>query len=125
MRTSVARKFSFEAAHFLPRYEGKCKHMHGHRWVVEVKLEGQIDPSSGMVLDFSLLKKDMTAEFLELYDHKVLNDFFENPTAENIASRIFNRLRARAGTGEGVLGRVNLTSVKVWESPDSYAEVSE
>lgn len=124
MRTSVARKFSFEAAHFLPRYEGKCKHMHGHRWEVEVKLEGQIDPSSGMILDFSLLKKDMTAEFLELYDHKVLNDFFENPTAENIASRIFNRLRARAGTGEGVLGRVNLTSVKVWESPDSYAEVS-
>lgn len=124
MRTSVARKFSFEAAHFLPRYEGKCKHMHGHRWEVEVKLEGQIDPSSGMILDFSLLKKDMTEEFLELYDHKVLNDFFENPTAENIASRIFNRLRARAGTGEGVLGRVNLTSVKVWESPDSYAEVS-
>lgn len=124
MRTSVARKFSFEAAHFLPRYEGKCKHMHGHRWEVEVKLEGQIDPSSGMILDFSLLKKDMTAEFLELYDHKVLNDFFENPTAENIASRIFNRLRARAGTGEGVLGKVNLTSVKVWESPDSYAEVS-
>lgn len=124
MRTSVARKFSFEAAHFLPRYEGKCKYMHGHRWEVEVKLEGQIDPSSGMILDFSLLKKDMTAEFLELYDHKILNDFFENPTAENIASRIFNRLRARAGTEEGVLGRVNLTSVKVWESPDSYAEVS-
>jgi 6-pyruvoyltetrahydropterin/6-carboxytetrahydropterin synthase len=63
---------SFDSAHFLSGYEGKCSNIHGHRWRVEVEVfSGSLIPEGqnrGMVIDFSILKKDVK-EILDYYDH--------------------------------------------------------
>ncbi len=87
-------EFTFDSAHFLRNYEGKCKNVHGHSWFVEVWIKGniyQID-ERGILFDFTNVK-----EIKEYFDHKLLNDLSEfediNPTAENICLVIFNRLK--------------------------------
>ena len=115
-RLRVLKRFSFDAAHFLPGYNGKCADMHGHTWKVELTVEGVVDVLSGMVLDFVLLKK-IVEPWIEMLDHKLLNDIagLKMPTAENIALLFrdlwYNEPRP-----------VSLKSVKVWEAPDSCAE---
>ena len=52
----VLKEFEFDAAHYLPSYNGKCEHLHGHTYKLVVKVDGRPD-MEGMVLDFSLLKK--------------------------------------------------------------------
>ena len=66
---------SFDSAHFLTNYEGKCRNIHGHRWRVIVEImsatlnkEGQLD---GMIVDFSKLKKDLKAE-VDYFDHALI-----------------------------------------------------
>lgn len=57
---------SFDAAHFLTNYEGKCKNIHGHRWRVVLSICG--DPINGMVVDFNVIKKDLK-ELCDYFDH--------------------------------------------------------
>lgn len=112
MKVSVYRKAHFNAAHRLhnPSWSdekntevfGKCNmpNYHGHNYVMEVKVTGEIDPDTGYVIDLGILKAIINEEILERYDHRNLNlDIPEfknvNPTAENIAVEIFNRLRKR------------------------------
>ncbi len=57
---------SFDAAHFLTNYEGKCKNIHGHRWRVVLSIKG--DPCNGMVVDFNIIKKDLK-ELCDYFDH--------------------------------------------------------
>ncbi|MBR6071268.1 MAG: 6-carboxytetrahydropterin synthase QueD [Acholeplasmatales bacterium] len=57
---------SFDAAHFLTNYEGKCKNIHGHRWRVVLSICG--DPINGMVVDFNIIKKDLK-ELCDYFDH--------------------------------------------------------
>ena len=92
MYTLIVRA-SFEAAHDLPGYAGKCRYMHGHSYHVEAEFSArELDPS-GMICDFTDLKSAL-AEFLP--DHAYLNDIVPGPTtAENIARWIFDQLRAR------------------------------
>lgn len=102
----------FDAAHFLPHYEGKCSKMHGHRWVVKVLIRNerlqQKGPHRGMVEDFSILKKGLANVLAEL-DHNVVNNVIPNPTAERIAWWIWSNLPYLAHR------------VEVWETPDSCA----
>src|SRR5437660_11951559 len=75
-------------------------HGHGHNYVVEVSLEGQPDPVTGMVLDLKELKEILTREIVEPYDHRFLNyevPPFDRvvPTTENIARDIWQRLEPR------------------------------
>lgn len=86
----------FEAAHRLPNVpEGhKCSRLHGHSFRVEIHVRGDVDPHSGWVMDFA----DIKAAFkplLDQLDHYYLNDIsgLENPTSENIARWIWERLR--------------------------------
>ncbi|MCO4820200.1 MAG: 6-carboxytetrahydropterin synthase [Bacteroidetes bacterium] len=112
MKVSVYRKAHFNAAHRLHVADwsdeknksvfGKCNmpNYHGHNYVMEVKLTGDIDPQTGYVMDLGILKSIMEAEVIERYDHRNLNldvpDFKNlNPTVENIAVTIFNRLREK------------------------------
>lgn len=112
MKVSVYRKAHFNAAHRLhnPNWNdekntevfGKCNmpNYHGHNYVMEVKVTGEIDPDTGYVIDLGILKGIIEEEILDRYDHRNLNlDIPEfknvNPTAENIAVEIFNRLRKR------------------------------
>lgn len=86
----------FSAAHALRNYRGKCERMHGHNFTVEVQVRGtEIDPATGMLLDFKVLK-DLLKTVLEEIDHSTLNATgpFEtiNPSSENIANYIWERM---------------------------------
>jgi 6-pyruvoyltetrahydropterin/6-carboxytetrahydropterin synthase len=97
-RMKLVKTFRFEAAHRLPEVpEGhKCARLHGHSFRVEVEIEGPVDPASGWVVDYA----DIAAEVkpvVERLDHRYLNEIegLENPTSENIAVWIWERLQPR------------------------------
>ena len=112
----------FDAAHFLRGYPGKCANIHGHRWKVEITLQGEKLDELGILIDFMDVKS-MLKEVLELFDHKMINEVppFDslNPTAENIARFIYERMadKLRDQTGSNVW----ITKVKVWESDAASA----
>ena len=87
MRLDV--EFYFAAAHRLPRYEGPCFRLHGHNYKFFVTVEGDVDPATGMIADFGVIKGVVGEEVLARVDHRNLNDILENPTAENIARWIW------------------------------------
>src|SRR5207253_5665686 len=128
----LTRKIEFAASHVYHnpnlspeenrRIFGKCNnpHGHGHNYTLEVTLEGQPDPVTGMVLDLKELKEILTREIVEPYDHRFLNYEVapfdrEVPTTENIARDIWRRLE-----GELTDSRKLLHSVRVYETPDLY-----
>jgi len=115
---TVVKRISFDAAHYLPGYEGKCKNMHGHHWVVELGVNGQVNPETGMVVDFAELKKFLSMVRRQ-FDHHLVNDTIQNPTAENIALYIEDLWEHYSLEG------VELAFVRVWETEDSYAELRE
>jgi 6-pyruvoyltetrahydropterin/6-carboxytetrahydropterin synthase len=97
-------------------------HGHGHNYVVEVSLEGEPDPVTGMVLDLKELKEILTREIVEPYDHRFLNHEvppFDRivPTTENIARDIWQRLDGRLTDA-----RRRLHAVRVYETPDLYVD---
>ena len=73
----VSKDFSFDAAHFLTQYHGKCEHLHGHTYKLRVTVEGKVQ-SNGLVIDFGILKKIVKEQILDKYDHRCFNDFFDN-----------------------------------------------
>ena len=95
MRVSLSKSFSFEAAHWLPTFpsEHKCRRLHGHSFLVEVVVEGDVPPEDGFLMDFGDIKK-ATAPLEEALDHRCLNEIegLENPTSEMIAKWIWDRL---------------------------------
>jgi 6-pyruvoyltetrahydropterin/6-carboxytetrahydropterin synthase len=108
MRLDV--EFYFAAAHRLPRYEGPCFRMHGHNYKFFVTVEGEVDPATGMIADFGVIKQLVGERVLAKVDHRNLNDVLDNPTAENIARWIWESL-------DGAL--VGLAEVRLYEIPDS------
>ena len=103
----------FAAAHRLREYDGDCERLHGHNWRVRVMLEADRLNALGMAIDFRDAKA-ILAEVLEDFDHSFLNDlepFREtNPTTENIAQTIAERMAPRLPDG------VRMGSVTAWES---------
>ena len=93
----VFRVFQIEAAHRLPNVpEGhKCARMHGHSFRIEVHVSGSIGEDTGWVMDFADLRRAFQPLFDQL-DHHCLNDIegLENPTSENLAKWIWDRLHA-------------------------------
>jgi 6-pyruvoyltetrahydropterin/6-carboxytetrahydropterin synthase len=87
----VTKEFSFDAAHYLTRYHGKCEKLHGHTYKLQVSVEGAVG-SNGLVIDFLILKKIVREQVLDHLDHANLNEILENPTAENIVVWIWERL---------------------------------
>ncbi|MFD4370041.1 6-carboxytetrahydropterin synthase QueD [Streptomyces sp. NPDC058486] len=91
----IYREFTFEAAHRLPRVpEGhKCARLHGHSYKITVHVEAPIDPDTGWVMDFGDIKRAFKPIDTQL-DHYYLNDIdgLENPTSENLARWIWDRL---------------------------------
>ena len=120
MRATVVKRVSFDAAHFLPDYPGKCSVMHGHHWVVELGVSGDIDPVTGMVIDFTTLNSFLEHEVVDRFDHSLVNDTVKNSTAENIATWILNSWYMWS---EDLGIDVEVAFVRVWETPDSYAEI--
>ena len=106
----VGREFTFDSAHYLPDYHGSCERMHGHTYRLEVRVRGAAG-SDGMVLDFKEIEAAVNQQVLAALDHRLLNDILPQPTAENIAVWIWNRL----------IDRLPLCEVRLWESPTSFA----
>jgi 6-pyruvoyltetrahydropterin/6-carboxytetrahydropterin synthase len=117
----------FAAAHFLQDYSGPCSRLHGHTWSVEVVVKGATLDPKGMLIDFKDLKGALKYIVGEL-DHQNLNelDAFQgsgeqNPTAENLARYIYQRLKRELPLNEGA----KISAVRVWESPDAWASYQE
>ncbi|MHB9093668.1 MAG: 6-carboxytetrahydropterin synthase QueD [Eubacteriales bacterium] len=112
----------FDAAHFLRGYPGKCANIHGHRWKVEITLQGANLNQLGILIDFMEVKR-MLKEVVDIFDHKMINDVppFDslNPTAENIAKFVFDEMsgRLKSLTGDSI----GITRVTVWESDAACA----
>ena len=109
---------AFEAAHFIDGYEGKCARLHGHNWEVVAVVHGEQLDKLGMLIDFKILKAELK-KVLDEFDHRFLNELEafaeENPTAENLARKIFQQL----ATSKIFSGSTKLYAVRVHESPSS------
>lgn len=129
MKTSVCKVFTFDAAHYLPGYDGKCRNLHGHTWKLEVEVSGLVTPGTGMVIDFVYLKNLVNDEVISKLDHTCLNEALEgkmedcygvtNPTCENLLDWIWGRLSPMGGWTE----KIKLVRLRLYETPDSYAEI--
>lgn len=124
-RVYITKRFTFEACHHLPNYNGKCANVHGHSYKLEVTVSaeknftmGHSSPYNSMVIDFSTLKSIVNAEVVNKYDHQDLNEFFAMPTAEAMVVEMFEDIRSKL---DDMLGYVRLEEVKLWETEDSYA----
>jgi 6-pyruvoyltetrahydropterin/6-carboxytetrahydropterin synthase len=130
MSLTVFRKAHFNAAHRLYKEEwddeknfqvfGKCSnpHYHGHNYELEVGLTGEVDPETGFLMNLKTLSQIIKEEVEEPFDHKNLNvevpEFKKlNPTVENIAVVIWNKLRKRIDTKFDI-------SVKLYETPRNF-----
>ncbi len=98
MEMELRRTFQFEAAHLLPKLPAthKCRRLHGHSFQAEIVVAGECDPQLGWLMDYA----DITEAFKPLWeqlDHRYLNEIpgLENPTSENIAVWIWERLRPK------------------------------
>ena len=128
----LTRRAEFSASHYYHnaamspeenrRVFGKCNnpHGHGHNYVLEVTVVGEVDDRTGMVMDLKDLKQVLEREILEPFDHKFLNKevpVFEReiPTTENVAVEIWNRLRPKLSAGR-------LHRIRLYESPDLFVE---
>ena len=131
MSITVYRKSHFNAAHRLYRPDwddqknndvfGKCNNpnFHGHNYALEVGVTGEVDPETGYLIDIKKLKTIMKEEVEDYLDHKNLNlDVPEfkviNPTMENIAILIWNKLRDKLEDDFKI-------SVTLYETPRNYA----
>ena len=92
----IFRKFQVEAAHHLPNVPAghKCARLHGHSFLIEVHISGEVGDSTGWVMDFADLKRIFQPLYDQL-DHNYLNEIegLENPTSENLAKWIWRKLQ--------------------------------
>lgn len=89
----VKKRIEIAGAHRLSlNYESKCSNIHGHNWIVEIYMQSKELDGNSMVMDFTHIKK----EIHDALDHKYINDVVQlNPTAENIAKWICDRLGSK------------------------------
>jgi 6-pyruvoyltetrahydropterin/6-carboxytetrahydropterin synthase len=129
----VSRRESFNAAHQLrdpglsdeenERLFGKCANLHGHNYVLEVVVAGEIDQATGYVFDLKQLSDVICQRIIQDVDHRNLNEdvpWLEGriPTAENLALAFWERMRPEFPEGA-------LRSVRVWETDKNWAEVGD
>ncbi len=109
----LRKEFTFDAAHKLEHYHGKCEALHGHTYHMAVTLKGYPDEED-MVFDFIQLKQIVKKKAVDLLDHAYLNDILDQPTAENIAIWIWRQI-------EEDVCRPNceLHNVQIWETGTS------
>ena len=134
MKVAVIRKEHFNAAHRLYRKDwsdeknkevfGLCSNpnYHGHNYYLEVTVAGEIDPETGYVIDLKILKDIIREEVINKFDHRNLNEDTEefrnlNPTAENIALVIHEKIRKQLDTKYDLKVRLSETEKNIVEYP--------
>lgn len=122
-RVLVSKEFTFDAAHHLHSYEGKCKNLHGHTYRVILGVSGFTD-DRGLVIDFGDIK-DIWKEKIEIYlDHRYLNETLPpmNTTAENMVVWMYEKL-SEVLLNEQKYNGARVEFIRLYETPTSYAEV--
>lgn len=115
----IGREFTFDSAHHLLNYDGACANVHGHTYHLHIMLLGKV--KDGFVIDFKLLKEIVQEYVISKLDHENLNQVLDfNPTAENIAVKIWEMLDPVID--EAFKGRVVLERIKLYETPGSFVE---
>lgn len=137
----LTKEFRFEAAHALLKYDGLCKNIHGHSYILRVTVKGSPiqdakNPKLGMVMDFSDLKRIVKTEIVDPFDHAVIlnknaphksftkvEDMFDRihildyqPTCENMVIDFAERIKQHLSPD------IQLYSIKLYETATSYAE---
>lgn len=140
----VTKEITFDSAHMLSNYSGKCANLHGHTYKLQVTLEGNVDDASHMVLDFNILKEVLNESVMNVFDHAVV---FSDPKLRNEAedalyawAEIYRKKYAVIPNGkttcedmapyikelilENLLSKQikAFVSVRLWETPTSFAE---
>lgn len=141
----ITRRLEFDAGHRIPDHKSQCRHLHGHRYAIEITLSGDIirrtgDPANGMVMDFSEVKALAMQHLVEDWDHAFLVwagdrpivDFLQSlpdhktvlldcvPTAENLAQQAFEILDAVYRDTYG--NQLRLERLRLYETPNCWAE---
>ncbi len=132
MKIGIYKEVQIDASHRLLHYQGKCASLHGHRWKVEVWVEGEPDAKTNILLDYNLIKQAVAK-----YDHQIILNQDDpmvsaigqfqhvittpgDPTSELLALIIRNDLYEICKT-QGIDAAI--PRIRVWESPNSYAEL--
>ncbi len=141
----ITRRLEFDAGHRIPDHKSQCRHLHGHRYALEITLAGDIirqdgDAANGMVMDFSEIKVLARQHLIDLWDHAFLVyagdtpvvQFLQTlpehktvvleciPTAENLAEQAFAILD---GVYRDTYGnRLHLERVRLYETPNCWAD---
>ena len=141
----ITRRLEFDAGHRIPDHHSQCRHLHGHRYVIEITLSGGIidkagDAANGMVMDFSQVKDLAKAHLVDAWDHaflafsgdRTIVDFLNSlpghktvildrvPTAENLARIAFDCLNAVYRDTYG--NHLQLERIRLYETPNCWAD---
>ena len=141
----ITRRLEFDAGHRIPDHKSQCRHLHGHRYVIEITLSGNViqksgDAANGMVMDFSQVKDLAKAHLVDAWDHAFLAfagdtaivDFLNGlpdhktvildrvPTAENLARIAFEQLDKVYRDTYG--NHLQLHQVRLYETPNCWAD---
>ena len=137
----ITKRFSFEAAHALDGYDGLCKNIHGHSYILYVTLKGRVsekpdDPKLGMLIDFSSLKSIINDNIIKKFDHALMVKEGSELTKSGVICKIQNTLISLPfqPTCENLIvyfaeiiskllpDNITLHSLKLYETETSYAE---
>ena len=133
----VGTVFEIAYAHRLLNYDGKCARLHGHNGKVELEVEGRVNPETGMLIDFVLLKERVVNPLMEVFDHVTILqegdpllellpgpviDLETPPTAETLAQIFLQELIGNLKHIKGI--RIENSKVRFWETSNCYAEAS-
>jgi 6-pyruvoyltetrahydropterin/6-carboxytetrahydropterin synthase len=146
-KIEITRRLEFDAGHRIPNHEGQCRHLHGHRYRLEVTVSGDVISTpgandEGMLIDFGLIKKIANELVVEPWDHsfivyrddKNLTEFLSSipkhktvildkiPTVENLAQHIFNVLSPEIS--KQYKNHLRLTKIRMYETPNCWADIS-
>lgn len=141
----ITRRLEFDAGHRIPNHNSQCKHLHGHRYAIEITLSGDIITAAGvseegMVMDFSDVKHIAKERVVDVWDHaflvyrgdKAVLDFLNTlpghktvvmdviPTAENLAKVAFDLLHDAYRDTFG--NHLRLERVRLFETPNNWAD---
>ena len=143
---TITRKLEFDAGHRIPDHRSQCRNLHGHRYVLEITLQGELvetegAPDRGMVMDFADVKALAMEHLVNKWDHafivyardEVVRSFLEKmadhktvvldriPTVENLAAEAFRILSEVYNDNYGV--DLKLKRVRLYETPNCWADV--